>query len=190
MAQVKGAFGGLKTKGSIADTYTFQNWKGINVVKSKPYPSNPQSTDQTSNRDQFKEAVDYWHDSRTTARDKKAWGLAAQLSGRPMSGFNRLVSRIRFHTIANTWALLYKCEMILFPGQVQPQITCARACNVTFSIIRGPNAGYSETLAVAAGSAKSFAKIDINQNDICMWYTGPTPNIGESGNVRAVEGGF
>ena len=53
MSQVLGPLLSLAAKGTIAGALTFSNWKGINTVRVKSSPSNPQTLTQMHNRSLF-----------------------------------------------------------------------------------------------------------------------------------------
>lgn len=187
MSRVKGAFASLEVKGSIGDTFTFCTWKGIQIVKKKPFPSNPQTTDQTSNRNQHKSAVEGWHDTKLDKFDKQAWDLRALLGKKPMSGFNSYISVYRLAGLSNTWLQLYNMNFVAAGAQVSARITPDADCDITFAIIRGPNAGYNETLGANTGVEEAFSAIDISSKDVCVFTADDGGGItGESGYHYAV----
>jgi len=182
MGKVKGAFGGLETKGTIAKTYTFANWKGIQVVKKKPTPANPRTADQVANRNQMTDAVGYWHNTQLTVIDKQAWNLRAQKGSKPMSGFNSLIQRVRLAGLANTWCQMYNAHMLAGIAGVVPDIIANVNGQATFMVIRGPAAGYSETLPCVAGVTTFFTELPISESSLAIFTViDGAGNVGESG---------
>lgn len=186
MARGQGVFAALGVRGSIGDTFTFANWKGIQVIKKKPFPANPQTAPQTAERNQFSQAVAVWHNPLLDDVDKLAWNLRAQLEALIMTGFNKLVSIVRKQPLTNTWVLLYNVRMVDAAPLVSPRITADVNCNVTMSIVRGPGAGFTDVQACTAGVEQTFANLQINSNSIVLFAADAAGDIGESGFVRAV----
>lgn len=95
MAKVNGPLFSLDARGSVAKAITFSFWKGVNYVRSRVVPNNPQSTDQTAIRDLITDATVAWKtngtDGTTTidAAYKTAYDTAA--AGQRYSGFNLYV---------------------------------------------------------------------------------------------------
>jgi len=86
---------GKNPRGTIGKQITFASWKGIGVAKVRPIPSNPKTSAQTTQRNNFKALVTEWHHEDRTATDKEAWDLRASRQSRPMSGFNLFMSLYR-----------------------------------------------------------------------------------------------
>lgn len=181
MARGQGVFASLGVTGSIGDTFTFSQWKGIQVIKKKPTPSNPNTAGQQVNRSQYGDAVVAWHNIKLEKQDKTAWDLRASKGSRPMSGFNSFISLYRLAGLTNTHVLLYGMTFALSGVQVQPIIKADTGCNITFKIIRGPDAGYSETLPAAADAPIGFADVDINPANVCVFTADNVGDTGESG---------
>lgn len=190
MGKVKGAFGGLETKGTIGDTYTFADWKGINVVKKKPVPTNPNTTAQQTERNQHSDAVDHWHNTKLTEKDKRGYGLRAQLDAKIMTGFNKFISLFRLQGTSNVWTLLYAIDFVVVGNKVRPTVTADAACDCELQIIRGPGAGYSSTKTLVPDVAKNYDTIDINPATIIKFTVADVNKTSESGYFRAVSGGF
>ena len=190
MAKVKGAFGGLRTTGTVADTYTFADWKGINVVKSKPVPSNPNTTAQQAERGQHTDAVAHWHDTLLTVLDKLGYALRAQLDSGIMTGFNKFISLFRLFGTTNVWSLLYAVQFNASAGKVKPYVASDAAGSCDFKIIRGQGAGYSENKVLVAGVSTGYTPVDINSSSICMFDFTAAGKLSQSGYFRAVVGGM
>jgi hypothetical protein len=96
MAKVTGPFGGFKARNQIGKTYVFFLWKGINCVRTWLIPNNPNSAAQQTQRGNFNDLVDFWHNASMIADDKTAWERAAgAVKYKPQSGFNRYIGVLR-----------------------------------------------------------------------------------------------
>ena len=91
MAKVSGPLLSLGASGTIANTLTFSNWKGQAYVRQRITPYNPQSTNQTSQRTKFTDAVVLWQGKDTST--KGDWNTRARQLGYTMSGFNFFVQQ-------------------------------------------------------------------------------------------------
>jgi hypothetical protein len=89
MAKVDGPLLSLDASGSIGGAMTFSKWKGVNYVRYKTKPTNPQTTAQTTQRTAFSTAVAAWHALTTEVQD--TWTARAKALGLTMSGFNLYV---------------------------------------------------------------------------------------------------
>ncbi len=69
----------------------FSKWRGINYIRSRVVPSNPQTVAQVDVRNSLARCVDLWQGAQVTIMG--AWNYVA--SGKPYSGFNRFVSENR-----------------------------------------------------------------------------------------------
>ena len=91
MAKVDGPLLSLDASGSIGGAMTFSKWKGINYVRYKTKPTNPQTTAQTTQRTAFSTAVTGWH--ALTEIVQGEWTARAKALGLAMSGFNLYVQQ-------------------------------------------------------------------------------------------------
>ena len=92
MARVTGALFSLTASGSIGDVITFSNWKGLQYVRSKVTPANPQTDAQVSQRNTLAAGVSAWKDDASVpATSQASWNFYA--SGTGMSGFNRYIKK-------------------------------------------------------------------------------------------------
>lgn len=91
MARVDGPLLSLDASGSIAGAMTFSKWKGINYVRIKSKPSNPQTAGQTTQRTAFSAAVAGWHALLESVQTD--WNNRAKALGLTMSGFNFYVQQ-------------------------------------------------------------------------------------------------
>jgi len=91
MAKVSGPLLSLGASGTIGGLMTFSNWKGQNYVRQRVTPYNPQSTDQTTQRGLFTDAVTHWQ--AKDAPTKLTWTDRAKELGYTMSGFNFFVQQ-------------------------------------------------------------------------------------------------
>lgn len=77
-------------RNKVADM-VFSKWRGINYVRSRVTPSNPQTQAQTDVRNSLARCVDMWQGMQATFT--AAWNYVA--SGKSYSGYNRMVSENR-----------------------------------------------------------------------------------------------
>lgn len=80
----------VDVRNKVADM-VFSKWKGINYVRSRVTPANPNTTAQQNVRNSMARCVDFWQALSTVFQG--AWNYVA--SGRSYSGFNRFVSENR-----------------------------------------------------------------------------------------------
>ena len=186
MAKVKAAFFGLGASKSLGGAITFYKRKGIQCVREKVTPANPNTSSQQTQRTQFQEGVDQWHDTKLLAVDKTAWNKRATIVGGGQSGFNQMISNVRSYATTNDHTLLYNLKMTLTGGAVQPKITGDAAGNCEFRIIRGPHAGYSESKALVADVERLFTSVAINAGDVCVFVMTAAGKLAESGYFACV----
>lgn len=97
MAKVTAPFLSLDASGTIASTITASKWKGINYVRLRVIPQNPQSDPQTAIRTVLTNGVMRWRDAAyVPVGSKSKWETYA--AGTGMSGFNRFM---RYYNQAN-----------------------------------------------------------------------------------------
>jgi hypothetical protein len=95
MAKTSGPLFSLDARGSVGKAITYSFWKGINYVRARVVPNNPQSADQTAIRDLITDATVAWKLGSTVgavtidASYKLAYDTAA--AGQAYSGFNLYV---------------------------------------------------------------------------------------------------
>lgn len=77
----------LSARGTIADTLTYSAWKGIDYVRQRVIPANPQTADQSLTRDVFKVLGQLWVMMQTLAR--APW--IASAVGKPFTHRNSLI---------------------------------------------------------------------------------------------------
>ena len=84
MAKVTAPLLSIGARGTLGKTVTFAAWKGVNYVRQRVIPANPQSTEQTSTRSAFTEASNSW---KTAPADfTEVWNSFS--TGRPLTGRN------------------------------------------------------------------------------------------------------
>lgn len=83
MAKVTGPLFSLDARGTVGESITYSIWKGINYVRRRVVPENPQTALQQAIRQSFSDAVLNWQS--LSAGDKALWDAAAPDG---MSGFN------------------------------------------------------------------------------------------------------
>lgn len=79
----------LTASGTIAKTLTYGDWKGIQYVRTRVDPSNPQSVEQTKTRDVFRYLGDLYKFMPGIAREP--WIAATR--GIPMTAQNLVMSK-------------------------------------------------------------------------------------------------
>ena len=89
MAKVKGPLLSLSASGTVGDSMTFGKWKGVNTVRIKGTPSNPNTSGQQTQRTAFSNAVASWKAQDETTQT--SWNTRAREMGLTMSGFNLYV---------------------------------------------------------------------------------------------------
>jgi len=94
MAKVKAPLLSLGASGKLGNTLVGFTWKGIKVMREYVIPANPQTADQTTQRNLFTDAVYSWRNYITNTEIRDAWNKEALVSGSPQSGFNRAMSSI------------------------------------------------------------------------------------------------
>lgn len=95
MAKVKAPFLSLGASGKLAGTLVASTWKGLKTMREYVVPANPQSADQTTQRNGFTACVAAWRNYITSAVERTAWDRSALASGKPQSGFNAFMSSCR-----------------------------------------------------------------------------------------------
>ena len=97
MAKVSGPLFSLDARGSIGKAITFSFWKGINYVKNRVVPNNPNSALQQAIRSLITDATVAWKTGATVgaididAAYKLAYDTAA--AGQAYSGFNLFIKQ-------------------------------------------------------------------------------------------------
>jgi len=67
----------------------FSRWKGQAYVRSRVTPANPQSEDQTTQRNYLSKVVAWWHDVKATLKDH----ITPLVAGEKLSEFNAFCKR-------------------------------------------------------------------------------------------------
>ncbi len=73
----------------MGDAITYSFWRGINYVRSRVVPNNPQSAAQTAVRDVLTDGVSKWRFGHVSQDDRNWWNTYAKGLGE--SGFNRYI---------------------------------------------------------------------------------------------------
>lgn len=94
MAIVKTPLLSIDARGKLGKSLVYMIWKGINDVRQYVIPTNPQTPDQTAQRNIFRAAGDsyLYGTPPLTELDKLAWDRKATEDPRPLSGYNLYVS--------------------------------------------------------------------------------------------------
>lgn len=92
MAKVTAPLFGFTASGKLADALCFFRWKGIDCARKYVVPNNPQTADQTTQRNAFTSCVSAWRNYFTVAQGRTAWNRTATVGPKPMSGFNAFIA--------------------------------------------------------------------------------------------------
>jgi hypothetical protein len=132
MAVVTGPLMSLTASGTIANTITYGDWKGIKYARTRVIPANPQSVEQTKTRTVFSYLNDLYKFFPGIAREP--W--LASVAGIPMTAQNMIASK-NVSVLRDATDLT---DLVLSPG--------ARGGSPPTDIITTPGAG-SLTVAVS-----------------------------------------
>ena len=94
MAKVKSPLLSFGASGQIGKSLVFMTWKGIADVRQYVIPANPRSAGQIAQRSLMTDAVALWHSTTRNLADIAAFGVAAAIEMKPMSGFNSFCKRV------------------------------------------------------------------------------------------------
>lgn len=87
MARLTGPLLSLTASGTIADALTYSHWRGIQYVRTRVIPANPQSVAQVAIRNMFRNMSELW--KRMDSHAKEPWQAAVR--GQPLTDRNRHV---------------------------------------------------------------------------------------------------
>lgn len=117
MAKVKAPLLSLGASGKLGNTLVGFTWKGIKCMREYVVPANPQTADQTTQRDLFSASVYSWRNYITNTEIRDAWNREALASGNPQSGFNKAMSSITKITATNP-AASYAVSFVEAAGNI------------------------------------------------------------------------
>jgi hypothetical protein len=89
MVKVTGPFLSLDASGTLGGIMTGSKWKGVNYIRARVVPMNPQSEAQTAIRTVLSDGVSKWKFGMITGLNKDFWNSYAK--GLAESGFNRFM---------------------------------------------------------------------------------------------------
>lgn len=89
MAKVTLPLLGAEASGTVANSLTFGKWKGINYVRARVTPANPQTAGQIDQRNLMTWCVRFWQSLPSVVQD--GWVSAAR--AQKMTGFNLFLKR-------------------------------------------------------------------------------------------------
>jgi len=91
MAKVTGPLFSLDARNSVGKAIVYSYWRGINYVRGRVIPKNPNSTEQQAIRSLITDASQAWsnEDSPIDSAYKAAYDAVA--AGKPYSGFNAYI---------------------------------------------------------------------------------------------------
>lgn len=96
MVRVTGPFLSLDARGTLADTMTGSYWRGVNYIRVRVVPHNPNSVSQQAIRAVLTTGVSNWRFGAIVQNSKNWWNTYAR--GLSESGFNRFM---RLYVAAN-----------------------------------------------------------------------------------------
>jgi len=114
MAKLKGPLFSLGASQKLGDALVFFNWKGLNVVREYVIPTNPKSTDQTTQRGYLTSAVAAIHTAQAKAvspldeTDSTAYALWASVVKKATTWFNQACKNWIDVTIAGNTPTVYR----------------------------------------------------------------------------------
>ena len=94
MAKLTAPLMSFGARGKLGGSLVYSNWKGINTARQLVTPANPRSPDQVAQRGLLATVVQAWRSTYITQAIRAGWNKLAQLSGKPISGFNEFVSQL------------------------------------------------------------------------------------------------
>lgn len=94
MAKLTGPLMSFGARGKLGGSLVYSAWKGVSTVRQLVTPANPQTAAQTAQRDLMALVVSVWRNTDLKLIIRTAWDKLAQLTGRPISGFNAFVSQL------------------------------------------------------------------------------------------------
>lgn len=147
MAVLTGPLMSLSASGTIADTITYANWKGVQYARTRVIPSNPQSTEQTRTRTVFSFLQEYYKFAPSIARQP----FIAAVLGIPMTPINMVLSKNVFNLRTEVDLDL----MVFSPGAgggIPPSAIVVTPGNDQLSVaVTAPTAPTGWTLTAAQG---------------------------------------
>lgn len=94
MAILKAPLLSLDARGQFGKSIVYSGWKGLKTARQHVVPANPQTADQTTQRDKVTSGVSAWKNYFTDATGRAAWSrMALNLAG-AMSGFNAFMRNL------------------------------------------------------------------------------------------------
>jgi len=121
MARLTGALFSLAASGTIADTLTFAKWKGIQYVRTRVIPANPNTADQQDVRGIFSTLCEMWKRMGTYAR--APW--ISFVAGKPLTARNKHIGESV--GVLQAQADMDNLVMSVATGQALPPVTITPA---------------------------------------------------------------
>jgi hydrogenase maturation factor len=91
MIKTTGGFFSLDARGTLGGVLTGSFWKGVNYIRTRVIPNNPNSSAQQAVRQVMSDGVSKWRFGTIAGAAKTMWESYA--AGTGMSGFNRFMSK-------------------------------------------------------------------------------------------------
>lgn len=146
MSLTKAPFWGLSAKKSLAKTISFAKTKNRKYVKVHTIPKDAKTSSQIYHRQTFSLISRTWRNAPLTTHDRLAYGLVAKLDNPPSH------ARAEFFKIfftAPPMVIFDPLQDILVNPLGAPfdvDLLCSPWVPLTLRIIRGPHAGFTQTL--------------------------------------------
>lgn len=174
MAKVTSPLLSLGASGTIGKTMVYGKWKGINTVRLRVDPANPQSAAQTVQRGFLAVVVAFWRGFLVGLLGKAAWNRDATSGGKAQSGFNAFTSSaVKCSAQVADASFAVGCSDQSVDGIVIDMLnlddgsTGDEATDFTLHVGTTPSQMLnSYTAAIAAGSLTFAVDADFNADDI------------------------
>lgn len=147
-------------RGKLGGSLVYSAWKGVNTARQLVTPANPNTTSQQTQRGLMATVVQAWRSANVSQAIRIGWNKLAQLSGRPLSGFNAFTSQL-VRLIAEVPAASFVSE-IAATTATQVSLSCLNLDDLTagdeagnFTILLGDSAEQllvDLSVALAAGA--------------------------------------
>lgn len=141
MAKLRGPLFSLSASGALAKTIVYFGWKGLKVARQYVVPSNPQTTDQTTQRGYLTAAVALVHAAEIAAAnpldedDQIAYGRLAATRPTPRTWFNEAVKQCVDANVNSNGAVIYANGTISDPtaNSIDLVMTIEEAAGITIA---------------------------------------------------------
>lgn len=181
MSTIKAPFWGLHANKTLAKTIVFAKTKNRKYVKRHAVPSDPKTPAQLFVRNIWKDLAQIWKVINYTSYDRLAWGLAAKFENPSACGRNMFFKYGFLAYKTGPFFPPFNVEVAPFgfPFDVDCQAPPGSSC--TLCILRGPNAGYTNTQLADPGGNVQFIAPFRSPDSFFRIYVEIGPRSGYSG---------